>query len=205
MMMDNDEPLSPAAERLLTEGMRLFAEQGYARTSVGEIQQAAGLTFGSGALYKHFASKEALLTAGIERFIASGRRQFGLLGAVEDLDLPVALETLARAMLSSFAADSATLRIVWRDLGQFPGLQRRVVAERIAPAFTELTAWLARQTSAGKARGHDSAAVAVVALGSLVFVRLLATLLDATPGDVDEDRLVRGWTLVLTEALRPAT
>lgn len=48
---------------VLREARRLFAEQGYEATSVADIQAAAGLAPGSGALYKHFRSKRALRDA----------------------------------------------------------------------------------------------------------------------------------------------
>src|ERR1700759_3943142 len=66
-------------ERLLAEASRLFATQGYASTSVADIQLAAGMTAGSGALYKHFTSKEALLAEVVGLHIATvreGRRSF---------------------------------------------------------------------------------------------------------------------------------
>jgi AcrR family transcriptional regulator len=56
------KPSSSVRERILFEATRLFAERSYERTSVADVQEAAGLTRGSGALYKHFLSKEALLT-----------------------------------------------------------------------------------------------------------------------------------------------
>jgi AcrR family transcriptional regulator len=48
-------------DRLLDAAIALFARQGYASTSVADIQQACGLSAGSGALYKHFPPKSALL------------------------------------------------------------------------------------------------------------------------------------------------
>jgi AcrR family transcriptional regulator len=42
--------------------MRLFSTKGFEATSVSQIEAAAGLSPGSGALYRHFASKEALLS-----------------------------------------------------------------------------------------------------------------------------------------------
>ncbi|MGW9547026.1 TetR/AcrR family transcriptional regulator [Streptomyces celluloflavus] len=49
----------PVAQRLLATATRLFAEQGYDRTSVQEIVDAAGVT--KGALYHYFGSKDDLL------------------------------------------------------------------------------------------------------------------------------------------------
>ena len=58
-------------DRLLGEALKLFAARGYAATSVADIQKAAGLAPGSGALYKHFASKRALLEAAVAHRIES--------------------------------------------------------------------------------------------------------------------------------------
>src|SRR3981189_1918089 len=58
---------APTRERLVPEAMRLFGDQGYQATSVSQIEAAAGLAPGSGALYHHFKSKEELLNAGIDR------------------------------------------------------------------------------------------------------------------------------------------
>ncbi|MFD7923662.1 TetR/AcrR family transcriptional regulator [Streptomyces sp. NPDC059740] len=49
----------PVVQRLLATATRLFAEQGYDRTSVQEIVDAAGVT--KGALYHYFGSKDDLL------------------------------------------------------------------------------------------------------------------------------------------------
>jgi AcrR family transcriptional regulator len=46
-------------ERLLSEATRLFAKQGFDRTSVQEIVEAAGVT--KGAMYHYFGSKDDLL------------------------------------------------------------------------------------------------------------------------------------------------
>src|ERR1044071_979743 len=56
-------------ERIVSEAMRLFAERGYRGTTVGEIEEAAGLAPRAGGLYKHFRSKEEVLEAGIERHV----------------------------------------------------------------------------------------------------------------------------------------
>ena len=56
-------------DRLLDAAIALFARQGYASTSVADIQQACGLSPGSGALYKHFPSKKALLQEATRRHV----------------------------------------------------------------------------------------------------------------------------------------
>ncbi|MEU3751219.1 TetR/AcrR family transcriptional regulator [Streptomyces olivoreticuli] len=54
-----DGGVRPVPQRLLAAATRLFADQGYDRTSVQEIVEAAGVT--KGALYHYFGSKDDLL------------------------------------------------------------------------------------------------------------------------------------------------
>ncbi|MDT0304450.1 TetR/AcrR family transcriptional regulator [Streptomonospora wellingtoniae] len=55
-------------DRLLSVATRLFAEQGFERTSVQELVSAAGVT--KGAMYHYFTSKEDLLYAIYQRVLA---------------------------------------------------------------------------------------------------------------------------------------
>ncbi|HEY1829608.1 MAG TPA: helix-turn-helix domain-containing protein [Acidimicrobiales bacterium] len=194
--------LSPAAERILAAAMELFARQGYEKTSVGEIQEAAGLTFGSGALYKHFRSKEAVLAEGVERFVDSARQDRKFLADLDGVEITEGLGIIARAAMRSFADDQDLLRIAWRDLEQFPDLQEKVRTERIRATFEQFGAWLASQGDRGRTPEQDSTAVAAVALSSLAFFQLLRFLLHDTPGGLDEERFVEAWTSIFGAALR---
>lgn len=51
-------------QQILDASLRLFSERGFARTSVREIAQAAGIT--DAAIYYHFASKRELFEALVE-------------------------------------------------------------------------------------------------------------------------------------------
>jgi|HubBroStandDraft_1064217.scaffolds.fasta_scaffold464935_1 AcrR family transcriptional regulator len=193
--------LTSAAERLLGAAMELFAEKGYERTTVGEIQEAAGLTFGSGALYKHFASKQAVLEEGVERFVESARSERRLLGSLDGRSVADAMTTIAQLAMASFDRDRDALRIAWRDLEGFPELQEKVRTERIRATFDDFSAWLGRQAEAQRVVPHDTQAVAAVALGSLAFFQLLKFLMHDTPAGVDERRFVEAWTRLFVDAL----
>ena len=47
-------------DRIKEAALALFAERGYAGTSIGAIEQVAGLAPRAGAFYRHFPGKEAL-------------------------------------------------------------------------------------------------------------------------------------------------
>ncbi len=74
----------PVPQRLLAAATRLFAEQGYDRTSVQEIVRAAGVT--KGALYHYFGSKDDLLHEVYGRVL---RLQQERLDAFAGADAPV--------------------------------------------------------------------------------------------------------------------
>ena len=191
---------SPTRERILVEAMRLFAERGYERTSVGDIQEAAGLTFGSGALYKHFPSKQAVLEAGLEEFIEKSDREQEAFARLPE-DPRDAFHYIGEAVLAFLASDRDTLRIVWRELEQFPDLREEVRGRRIQRGFKNLAAWLRKQADEGRVREHDPEAVAAVILGSLVFYRLMEALMGETPGRVGADRFARAWLDLVVNGL----
>src|SRR6476469_10417670 len=101
-------------DRLLAEALKLFAARGYAATSVADIQTAAGLAPGSGALYKHFASKRALLEAAV------AHRSASIVAAREEYDAesPVSVERAVRSaghlIRDTLAASEDVLRVMLR-------------------------------------------------------------------------------------------
>lgn len=180
--------------------MRLFAERGYDATSVADIQQAAGMAPGSGALYKHFPSKQALLEAGLSRFIREGTD-----AARETPDVNVALEeglrSIGEVVLKALRDDEVALRIAWRDLRAVPDLRRRFVEERLQAAFRQLASWLHAMSERGTVEVDDPEATAAVLLSSLAFFRVMETLAGERPMRLDDDRFLEAWVSHAARAL----
>ncbi|HEX2046151.1 MAG TPA: TetR/AcrR family transcriptional regulator [Acidimicrobiales bacterium] len=194
-------PRTGRAEEILEHAMRLFAERGYEAVSVADIQAAAGMTPGSGALYKHFPSKQALLEAGIDRFIGQGRRAILELPEPAGDDLEPMLRGVGAAVLEALAEDRASLRVAWRDLPAFPELSRRFVDQRLQEGFTQLGRWLRELSERGMASVDDPEATASVLLGALAFFRLMESVFDETPGRVPDERVLDAWVAVAVGAL----
>jgi AcrR family transcriptional regulator len=57
-------------DRILEAAMDLFAEGGFSGATISEVERRVGLAAGTGSLYRHFPSKEALLQAAVEREVA---------------------------------------------------------------------------------------------------------------------------------------
>jgi AcrR family transcriptional regulator len=193
---------SNARERILREAMRLFAQKGYERTSIADIQAAAGLTPGSGALYKHFPSKEALLEAGIAEFIETNVRARDLLLTEPD-DVREALAFLGSESLRMLQEERDDIRVAWRELEAYPDLQTRVRRGVMEPNYRAVAAWLAKRVKAGDLRPHDTEGVSLVLLGSLVLFRVFDAMWGQPPLRIADDRFARAWSDVLLHGLLP--
>src|SRR5258707_10822662 len=98
--------------------MRLFSQQGYKATSVAQVEAAAGLAPGSGALYHHFKSKEALLDAGIDRQLDRRRAMRDIRALFAGLgDLHAELTVLSRYLLGVVDEEIELLQIAARTPG----------------------------------------------------------------------------------------
>ncbi len=180
-------------ERFVTAAARLFAQRGYAATSVADIQLACGLTSGSGALYKHFRSKEALLHEVVGVHLATmraGNESFQ--GHVPD-DIEQALSFLVDAMWTSLQRDRDVLRVTLRDLADFPELLDRVWADLRANVYDVFAAWVRTQAERGTVQVTDPEATAAVLLASLTYLPILDSLIGHTPGDIDATRYRSAW------------
>lgn len=191
---------TPTRERILDEAMRLFSENGYAATSIAKIEAAAGLTPGAGGLYHHFASKEAVLAAGIERQLSrlaalrEIRRVLGSLG-----DLKAELTLTARYILTELDSESELLRILASDARNRPQLLKTAVEQLVSSMFTGFAAWIAERAERA-IPAEEATAIATFGLGSLLSSRLLRDIL-GIPAQVDDSTLVDTWVQMMATAL----
>lgn len=186
--------VAPTRERLVTCAMRLFSTHGYEATSVSRIEAAAGLAVGSGALYHHYKSKEALLEAGIarqldrRRALADIRALFAGLG-----NLHAELTVLGRYINTVIAEEAELLQIAARTpAGRSQRLDDAYVA-LIEGLTSELTHWISTWVPD---LPHDNCTlVATLAFNSILGARF-AHNLDERPRPLPEDYL-KEWTELL--------
>jgi AcrR family transcriptional regulator len=188
--------------RLLAEALKLFADRGYTATSVADIQRAAGLAPGSGALYKHFSSKRALLEAAVSHRIES------IVAAREEYDAesPAGVENAVRRagqlIRTNLAQSEDVLRVMLREPDELSYLNEQTWKVITDNAYQRFTDGLITSNRAGITNVADPEATAAVAISSLTYAATLRTLTGHTPGDVDDDRFFEAWVHQTVSALK---
>ncbi|PXX70877.1 TetR family transcriptional regulator [Nocardia tenerifensis] len=187
-------------EHIMSEALRLFGVQGFAATSVAQIEKAAGLSGGSGALYRHFRSKDELLVTAVEwrladrgdwaMFLEPGFSIAPLL-AEAGPDRLAQLTALCRIGLDRLEHDRDVNRILLRDNtvpAELLDVFRRVEYDMVMSVVTRALAELAGPERAQQ-DWHDTAAVLV---GAVAHFWLISDAFDgAHPAGLDADRYLR--------------
>jgi len=181
---------SDTRQRLIDATLALVAERGFDGVGVGDIEAGAGLAPRSGALYKYFDSKLAVLEAGLEQHLAA----IGDIGA--DLDqAPVTevaaeVEVMARWLLAELDRERTITHVIEREGDRLPELRDRMrhgVSDRgyrIAAAFVER--WAGTVTE----EPLDHEALAVILIGAIVNLRRSTWTFAAAPLGIDDERFV---------------
>ncbi|GAA2083189.1 TetR/AcrR family transcriptional regulator [Actinomadura alba] len=183
-------------ERIVAEALRLFADRGYAATSVAEIEAASGLSPGAGGLYRHFRSKEEVLAAAIREHITRTREQLSTYlqqaSALHDEPLASRLSLACQVGLAKMREEQDLIRVLFRDLDQFPDLVAEMREGIVNPLYDGIATWLSAQPEFAGA-DEDWPAVASILGGAVVNYWLANESLYEPPKRIDEKRFVAAW------------
>jgi AcrR family transcriptional regulator len=180
-------------ERLVSAAMRLFAEHGYAGTTVGQIETEAGLAPRSGALYQYFKGKRELLDAAVDRHIGDLDEMQGAIDLLPLGDLRAELTLMARWNLQDLERRRDLYRFLRKEGDRFPELVAKIY-ERISERPLRRTAEFVRQRYAeAGVEEPDAEALVAVMVQSMSAYRWHEEIYGAPPLDVDEERFVSTW------------
>ncbi len=183
-------------ERIVSEALRLFAERGYAATSVAEIEAASGLSPGAGGLYRHFRSKEEVLTAAVREHITRTAKQISATfqQSKETRSDPLAdrLRLAATVGLGKMREEADLIRVLFRDLDKFPNLVAEMREGIVNPLYDVIGKWLSDQPEMA-GLDEDWNALSLALGGAIVNYWLATDALHEPPQRVDEERFINGW------------
>jgi AcrR family transcriptional regulator len=191
---------APTRERLVTEAMRLFGQQGYQATSVAQIEAAAGLAPGSGALYHHFKSKEALLDAGIDRQLDRRRAMHDIRALFAGLgDLRIELTMLGRYVLTVLDEETQLLQIAARTPADQSLRLSNAYAALLDGLYAELADWITGW--APKTSQQDAKAIAAIGVNALLGKRATSTVFHTPAADIPDEQYIAEWTAMLARRI----
>jgi AcrR family transcriptional regulator len=200
--------MTSTRQRIVDAAVELFARQGYARTTVGQIEAAAGLTPRAGGFYKHFPSKNAVLEVALEQ---QTEVVDAVVAALHDHplgDMPAELRLLGRVAMHELDSERDLLRIVMKDGDQFPELRSEFFERFPQRGYGIAQQWL-RRTLADRGREvADPDSLAAVLMGGLVHFFFMETVFGEPPPGTDRERFLEAWVqsmLALLSALPAAT
>ena len=147
---------------LLDAARALFADKGFAATGREEIVERAGVT--RGAMYHHFASKDALFQAVYEQI--EGELMAAIMAAAETTADPVEMLRRGASAFLDAAADPAVRRVVLLDAPSvLPPTLRRELTEQYGLGATR--AVLEAAMHRGEVREAPVDALATVVLAAM--------------------------------------
>lgn len=154
-------------ERIKAAALPLFAEQGFAATSIAAIESAAGLAPRAGAFYRHFPSKEALfeeiareqITETPDEFDFEGLRAFG--------ETRAELVALARRFEIAAQRQQRYVRLI--EEARLTATGRSFELEANEAMLRALMDWVASKPAARGLGGPGLAALTLEVFGSWLF------------------------------------
>ncbi|MFG1782511.1 TetR/AcrR family transcriptional regulator [Rhodococcus oryzae] len=201
-------------EKIIEIALRLFGEQGFARTSVAQIEGEAGLLPGGGGLFRHFRSKRELLTEAVTHRLAHREDwehlldpEFSFVGMLDSM-APTASQVdriyiLCELGLARLDHNRDVSRILMRDnsiddavLTAFRHNEYDAVMKVVTRALIEL---------AGGADGDWPAAAATL-VGAVSHFWLMADIFDGEhPSGIDSRRYLRATAELVAARLEYAS
>lgn len=188
-------------DRILNEALRLFADQGYAATSVASIEEAAGLSPHSGALYTHFGSKEQVMGAAVERAIQSSEASFNLAPMLSLGNLEAELTLVARGSLVLMTSWRDLIRVMAKEGDRFPTVMAEARERLFARSRQFLAKWLEDKAPQEGSPERDFEAITTIWLGAIENYWIATAIHGDCPLGADDERFIRQWVHTLMTAI----
>ena len=161
-------------ERILEAAVRVFAENGYARSTTRALAAAAGIT--EVTLFRHFESKEKLFAAAVERYggpAVTTALETQLTGA----DYRADLLRMGKLFIDIMLERRDAVRLMLCEAGHFPELTQ-TLAQNPRLIRQMIARYLQRQVEQGRVRPLNVEAAAQAFMGMIFAYSMTLNLFD---------------------------
>jgi AcrR family transcriptional regulator len=164
----------PARERLIDAAAVVIARDGLAASTTREIARTAGVN--EVTLFRHFQSKENLLTAVLERVFAPSAA-----AAMQPVGRETSLSEIVRDYAETYAAginkNLALRRVLIGEIQHFQEHEIKVIRGIFEPTRQRLIARLRGAQEAGLARKEANPAIVADQINAMIFMGALKSSL----------------------------
>jgi AcrR family transcriptional regulator len=154
--------------QILTDATRLFAERGFAATTIKDIAEATGLT--RSALYHYFSNKEALLGRLVSDLTLAPAAELATLAGLPERSAAERLHAMAFDTALRHATQPERFRVLVNSDGELPpGLAKSYRAGR-RRILAEFIAVIEQGVANGELRADDARTSALGIIGMCTWV-----------------------------------
>jgi AcrR family transcriptional regulator len=180
-------------QTLFREAVRLISERGYHETTVGDIEEAAGLTRRAGGFYRHFASKDEVLLEAIERMSAEMIAEIRL-EEVAALQSPRAeLLVIAQALTRHAERYRSLRRLIQREGHKVPALRGAAKRANRRIAALDVVPWVKSVLQRSKITGMNAREVGLMMFGPILIYIYSSDRDDPAFGMTKIDAFLSTW------------
>src|ERR1700732_1144556 len=158
----------PSRDRVLHAAIELIAKRGYHETTVGDIEEAAGLTRRAGGFYRHFSSKEEVLVQALRRTADEMVAEIRL-EEIVSLKAPRAeLLVIARALIRHAEAYRPLRLILQREGHKLPALRTAARLANARLANLDVVPWIKHAVRRSAVKAQDARELGLVMFGPVL-------------------------------------
>lgn len=171
-------PQTDLNHRILAAAQRLFARQGFEKTTTRQLAEAAGIA--EGTLFRHFENKKAILVA----VVTQGWSEMltDLLTHLSEMGSYRSVAQLMRERMLTLPKQADLMRVCFMEAQFHPELRDRIQAEIITKMTSVVEAFIQTGIERGTYRDLNPKVVARVFLGMFMIAGFSQdTLMDADP------------------------
>lgn len=183
MIMHVDAPKA-RKEEILEVATRLFAERGYEGASMNDVAEQVGMRKAS--LFYHFATKDALYEAVVDRLIASLHEPLEAIYASSGT-FPQRLDALTGTLVDALGARPYAARLLLRETMDWGPVMRGKLAERLLLVLEAGAAWVRAGQAEGTFEEGDPRHVVLTAIGMHVIPFAIGQLVERFTGQAPFD------------------
>jgi AcrR family transcriptional regulator len=161
-MSNTTEIHKPRRDEILDAATRLFAERGYDGTSMNDVAERVGMRKAS--LFYHFATKDALYEAVIDRVVASFQEPLEKIYASSGT-FSERLDVLTATLVGALAARPHAARLLLREAMDWGPQMRGKMLDRILLVLEAGAAWIRTGQAEGEFAEADPKQMVLSAIG----------------------------------------